>query len=65
MLLKAGDRVTVKNVAIGGSGALYDGGSFKVYYSVYDVIQVTGSRVVIGIGITVTAAVNANILAKL
>ena len=65
MLLKAGDRVTIKNVAIGGTCALYDGGSFKVYYSVYDVIQVSGSRVVIGIGKTVTGAVNANILVKL
>ena len=65
MLFKAGDRVTVKNVAIGGLGALYDGGNFKVYYSVYDVIQVSGNRIVIGIGKAVTAAVNANILIKL
>lgn len=37
----------------------YDGKSFKLYYDKYDVIQVNGDRVVIGIGKTVTAAVNA------
>jgi murein DD-endopeptidase MepM/ murein hydrolase activator NlpD len=63
--IKAGDWVTVKDVMVGGLGKLYDGGNFKVYYSVYDVIQVSGNRVVIGIGKTVTAAVNANILIKL
>lgn len=37
---------------------------FTCYYSVYDVIQVKGDRVVIGIGSTVTAAVKIADLAK-
>lgn len=36
----------------------YTGGTFKVYYDTYDVIQVNGDRVVIGQGKTVTAAVH-------
>lgn len=36
----------------------YSGSSFKVYYDAYDVLSVDGDRVVIGIGKTVTAAVN-------
>lgn len=42
----------------------YDGKSFKTYYDTYDVIQVNGDRVVIGVGATVTAAVNAANLRK-
>ena len=42
----------------------YTGGTFKVYYDTYDVIQVNGDRVVIGIGKTVTAAVKASNLQK-
>ena len=42
----------------------YNGGTFKTYYDVYDVIQVNGDRVVIGIGKTVTAAVKASNLQK-
>lgn len=42
----------------------YDGKSFKTYYDTYDVIQVNGDRVVIGVGATVTAAVNAVNLRK-
>lgn len=38
----------------------YTGGTFKTYYSVYDVLQVNGDRVVIGIGKTVTAAVKSS-----
>ena len=34
----------------------YDGKSFKTYYDTYDVIQVNGDRVVIGVGAAVTAA---------
>ena len=34
------------------------------YYDTYDVIQVSGARVVIGVGATVTAAVNAANLRK-
>lgn len=42
----------------------YDGKSFKTYHDTYDVIQVNGDRVVIGVGATVTAAVNAANLRK-
>ena len=42
----------------------YNGGTFKTYYDVYDVIQVNGDRVVIGIGKTVTSAVKASNLQK-
>lgn len=36
----------------------YTGKSFRTWYDVYDVIQVKGDRAVIGIGKTVTAAIN-------
>ena len=36
----------------------YTGQKFKTYYDEYDVIQVNGDRAVIGIGKTVTAAIN-------
>lgn len=55
---KKGDKVKVLNAVT------YDGKSFKTYYDTYDVIQVNGDRVVIGIGSTVTAAVNAANLRK-
>lgn len=51
--LKKGDRVKVLNAVT------YDGKPFRTYYDTYDVIQVSGARVVIGVGATVTAAVNA------
>jgi hypothetical protein len=38
----------------------YTGGTFRTYYPVYDVLQMNGDRVVIGIGKTVTAAVKAS-----
>lgn len=47
-----GDKAKVLNAVT------YDGRSFKTYYDVYDVIEVSGDRVVIGVGSTVTAAVN-------
>ena len=53
-----GDKVKVK------TAVTYDGKSFKVYYDTYDVIAVNGDRIVIGIGNTVTAAVNAKNLTK-
>lgn len=53
-----GDKVKVLNAVT------YDGKSFKTYYDTYDVIQVNGDRVVIGVGATVTAAVNAVNLRK-
>ena len=36
----------------------YTGKPFKTYYKKYDVIQVADDRIVIGIGKTITAAVN-------
>ncbi len=42
----------------------YTGKAFKTYYDKYDVIEAAGDRVVIGIGKTVTAAVNAANLKK-
>lgn len=56
--LKKGDRVKVLNAVT------YDGKPFRTYYVTYDVIQVSGARVVIGVGATVTAAVNAANLRK-
>lgn len=53
-----GDKVKVLNAVT------YDGKSFKTYYDTYDVIQVNSDRVVIGVGATVTAAVNAANLRK-
>lgn len=38
----------------------YTGKPFKTWYDVYDVLEVNGARAVIGIGKTVTAAVNIN-----
>lgn len=47
-----GSTVTVlKNVT-------YDGKSFRTYYDKYDVISISGDRVVIGIGTTVTCAIH-------
>lgn len=56
--LKKGDRVNVLNAVT------YDGKPFRTYYDTYDVIQVSGARVVIGVGATVTTAVNAANLRK-
>lgn len=56
--LKKGDRVKVLNAVT------YDGKPFRTYYDTYDVIQVSGARVVIGVGATVTAAVNVANLRK-
>lgn len=56
--LKKGDRVKVLNAVT------YDGKPFRTYYDTYDVIQVSGARVVIGVGATVTAAVKAANLHK-
>ena len=65
--IKKGDKVRVtRTVDSGGKtkGYQYSGGMFTCWYSTYDVIQVNGDRVVIGIGSTVTAAVNINDLEK-
>lgn len=56
--LKKSDRVKVLNAVT------YDGKPFRTYYDTYDVIQVSGTRVVIGVGATVTAAVAAANLRK-
>lgn len=56
--LKQGDKVKVLNAVT------YTGKIFKTYYDKYDVIQVNGDRVVIGIGRTVTAAVKVSSLEK-
>ena len=56
--IRKGDKVKVLKATT------YTGGAFKTYYDVYDVIQVNGDRVVIGIKSTVTAAVNAKNLQK-
>ena len=56
--IQKGDKVKVLKAQT------YNGGTFKTYYDVYDVIQVNGDRVVIGIGKTVTAAVKASNLQK-
>lgn len=53
-----GDKAKVLNAVT------YDGRSFKTYYDAYDVIEVSGDRVVIGVGSTVTAAVKAANLHK-
>ena len=54
-----GDKVKVRRAI------QYNGKAFKAYYNVYDVISVSGDRAVIGIGSTVTAAVNISNLIKL
>lgn len=50
--IKVGSKVKIKNAVT------YDNKRFIAYYDVYDVIQVTGDRIVIGIGKTVTAAIH-------
>lgn len=55
---KKGDKVKVTNAVT------YEGKRFKLWYDAYDVISVNGDRVVIGIGTTVTAAVNSGNLKK-
>lgn len=57
--LRVGDKVKVLQ------GIQYSGQPFTVYYSDYDVIEISGSRVVIGKGKVVTAAVNIRNLQKL
>ena len=56
--IKKGDTVKVlKN-------QVYGGGSFKVYYDTYEVLQVSGDRAVIGVNNVVTAAVHVKDLQK-
>lgn len=58
--IQVGDKVKVINAVQYGTGL-----PFTVYYDAYDVIEAIGDRIVIGIGSTVTAAVNASNLQKL
>lgn len=56
---------TTKTIKVGGKvkvkkAVTYDGRAFTTYYDQYDVIEVSGDRVVIGIGKTVTAAVKSS-----
>lgn len=56
--IKVGDKVKVlKNIQ-------YNGKPFRSYYDVYNVIEVKGDRVVIGIDKTVTCAINKNNIRK-
>jgi len=52
--IKVGSKVKVKKAVT------YDGKSFITYHNIYDVIEVNGDRIVIGIGKTITAAVHKN-----
>jgi GH25 family lysozyme M1 (1,4-beta-N-acetylmuramidase) len=66
--IKLGDKVRVKNTTPSGKaklGKLYGGGTFVVYRDDYDVLSVSGTRVVIGFNKAVTAAVDASNLEKL
>ena len=56
--LKVGDKVKVLKAVT------YTGKTFNTWYSKYDVIQVSGDRIVIGIGSVVTAAVHRRNLQK-
>ena len=56
--IKKGDKVKVIEAVT------YEGKKFFAWYSKYDVIEVSGDRVVIGIGKLVTAAVNIKNLQK-
>lgn len=56
---RKGDRVRVLNPVVYGTDR-----KFGTYYPEYDVISVSGDRVVIGIGTTITAAVAAENLEK-
>ena len=56
--INVGDKVRVL------VNATYDGGTFVLWHDVYDVIEVKGDRVVIGIGDTVTCAININNIEK-
>ena len=59
--IKVRDQVYVTNFSNSAKtrAYTYDGGTFRVWYKVYDVLSVSGDRIVIGRGKTITAAVNA------
>ncbi len=56
--INVGDKVKVINAV------QYNGQPFKKYYDVYDVIEVKNDRIVIGIGKTITCAINISNLTK-
>lgn len=56
--IKVGDKVKVLKAVT------YTGNSFKMYYSKYDVFEVKGDRIVIGVGTVVVAAVHKDNLKK-
>lgn len=56
--IQKGDKVVVVNPVT------YYGQKFTIYYDEYDVLEVSGDRVVIGIGPVVTAAVNVKDIRK-
>lgn len=56
--INVGDKVKVLKAT------QYNGQPFKTYYDIYDIIEVKGDRVVIGIGQTVTCAININNIRK-
>lgn len=56
--IKVGDQVTVLN------NVQYTGQPFDVFFTKYDVIEVKGDRAVIGIGNTVTCAINVKNIKK-
>ncbi len=58
-LIRVGDTVQVVNPIT------YNGQPFVAYYSTYNVIEVSGERIVIGRGSTVTAAVHSSSIAKI
>lgn len=57
--IKVGDKVKVLKAVT------YTGKPFKLYYSKYDVLEISGDRVVIGIGKTVTTAIHKDNIKKL
>lgn len=58
-VINVGDKVKVINAI------QYNGEPFVLYYDTYDVLEINGDRVVIGIGDTVTCAINLNNIEKL
>ena len=57
--VNVGDKVKILNAV------QYNGQPFKSYYDVYDVIEVSGDRVVIGVNNQVTCAINKNNIVKI
>ena len=58
-IIKKGDKVKVVNAI------QYDGKSFAKYYDIYNVIEINGDRAVIGVGNTVTCAINIKNIQKI